>query len=90
MDVPDWSTAVASMIGLGVGIDYALLILTRHRAALATGLEPRAAAVEAVTTAGHSVLIAGTTVVISLLGLFLMGLSYLQGVALSAMLRRAR
>ena len=35
MDVPDWSTAVASMIGLGVGIDYALLILTRHRAALA-------------------------------------------------------
>ncbi len=84
MDVPDWSTAVASMIGLGVGIDYALLILTRHRAALATGLEPRAAVVEAVTTAGHSVLIAGTTVVISLLGLFLMGLSYLQGVALSA------
>ena len=84
MDVPDWSTAVASMIGLGVGIDYALLILTRHRAALATGLEPRAAAVEAVSTAGHSVLIAGTTVVISLLGLFLMGLSYLQGVALSA------
>ena len=84
MDVPDWSTAVASMIGLGVGIDYALLILTRHRAALATGLEPRAAAVEAVTTAGHSVLVAGTTVVISLLGLFLMGLSYLQGVALSA------
>jgi putative drug exporter of the RND superfamily len=84
MDVPDWSTAVASMIGLGVGIDYALLILTRHRAALANGLEPRAAAVEAVSTAGHSVLIAGTTVVISLLGLFLMGLGYLQGVALSA------
>ena len=84
MDVPDWSTAVASMIGLGVGIDYALLILTRHRAALAAGLEPRAAAVEAVSTAGHSVLVAGTTVVISLLGLFLMGLSYLQGVALSA------
>ena len=84
MDVPDWSTAVASMIGLGVGIDYALLILTRHRAALAAGKEPRDAVVEAVSTAGHSVLVAGTTVVISLLGLFLMGLSYLQGVALSA------
>jgi len=84
MDVPDWSTAVASMIGLGVGIDYALLILTRHRAALAAGSEPREAVVEAVSTAGHSVLVAGTTVVISLLGLFLMGLSYLQGVALSA------
>ena len=84
MDVPDWSTAVASMIGLGVGIDYALLILTRHRAALATGSSRATAVVEAVSTAGHSVLIAGTTVVISLLGLFLMGLSYLQGVALSA------
>ena len=56
MDVPDWSTAVASMIGLGVGIDYALLILTRHRAALAAGREPREAVVEAVSTAGHSVL----------------------------------
>jgi len=84
MDVPDWSTAVASMLGLGVGIDYALLILTRHRAALGAGKPPRDAVVEAVTTAGHSVLVAGTTVVISLLGLFLMGLSYLQGVALSA------
>ena len=84
MDVPDWSTAVASMIGLGVGIDYALLILTRHRSALAAGKTPREAVVEAVSTAGHSVLVAGTTVVISLLGLFLMGLSYLQGVALSA------
>ena len=84
MDVPDWSTAVASMLGLGVGIDYALLILTRHRAALGAGKPPRVAVVEAVTTAGHSVLVAGTTVVISLLGLFLMGLSYLQGVALSA------
>ncbi len=86
MDVPDWSTAVASMIGLGVGIDYALLIVTRHRAALAAGREPREAVVEAISTAGHSVLVAGTTVVISLLGLFLMGLSYLQGVALSASL----
>ncbi len=84
MDVPDWSTAVASMIGLGVGIDYALLILTRHRSSLAAGKTPREAVAEAVSTAGHSVLVAGTTVVISLLGLFLMGLSYLQGVALSA------
>ena len=84
MDVPDWSTAVASMLGIGVGIDYALLILTRHRAALAGGKSVRDSIVEAVSTAGHSVLVAGTTVVISLLGLFLMGLSYLQGVALSA------
>ena len=78
------------MIGIGVGIDYALLILTRYRAALARGLEPREAAVEAIATAGRSVLVAGTTVVISLLGLFLMGLTYLHGVALSRDLRRAR
>ena len=48
-----------SMIGLGVGIDYALLILTRHRAAMARGREPRDAVVEAISTAGHSVLVAG-------------------------------
>ena len=74
------------MMGLGVGIDYALLILTRHRAAMAAGREPRDAAVEAISTAGRSVLVAGATVVISLLGLFLMGLPYLYGAALAAML----
>ena len=84
MDVPDWAPALASMLGIGVGIDYALLIVTRYRAALAAGREPRAAVGESVATAGRSVLIAGTTVVISLLGLFLMGLPYLYGAALSA------
>ena len=84
MDVPDWAPALASMLGIGVGIDYALLIVTRYRAALAAGREPRAAVSESVATAGRSVLIAGTTVVISLLGLFLMGLPYLYGAALSA------
>ena len=84
LDVPDWAPALASMLGIGVGIDYALLIVTRYRAALTAGQEPRAAIAEAVTTAGRSVLIAGTTVVISLLGLFLMGLPYLYGAALAA------
>jgi RND superfamily putative drug exporter len=84
MKVPDWAPALASMLGIGVGIDYALLIVTRYRAALAHGREPRAALTEAVATGGRSVLIAGTTVVISLLGLFLMGLPYLYGAALSA------
>ena len=84
IDVPDWAPALASMLGIGVGIDYALLIVTRHRAALAAGADPRAAVGEAITTAGRSVLIAGTTVVISLLGLFLMGLPYLYGAALAA------
>jgi len=83
MDVPDWAPALASMLGIGVGIDYALLIITRYRAALAGGREPRAAVAEAITTAGRSVLIAGTTVVISLLGLMLMGLPYLYGAAVA-------
>ena len=70
------------MLGIGVGIDYALLILTRYRAA-GGGIE---AIREAVGVAGRSVLIAGLTVVISLLGLFAMGLTYLYGVALAAII----
>jgi RND superfamily putative drug exporter len=82
--VPDWAPALASMLGIGVGIDYALLIVTRYRGALAAGRDVRGALAEALSTAGRSVLIAGTTVVISLLGLFLMDLPYLYGAALSA------
>jgi RND superfamily putative drug exporter len=84
VDVPEWAPAVAGLMGIGVGIDYSLLILTRFRAALAAGRERREAIIEAITTAGRSVLIAGITVVVSLLGLFFMGVSYLRGVALSA------
>ena len=84
--MPEWAPAVAGLIGIGVGIDYALLILTRFRAALRAGTEPRAAVVEAVSTAGRSTLVAGTTVVISVLGLALVGVSYLQGVAAAASL----
>ena len=86
LPTPDWSSTVAAMLGIGVGIDYALLILTRYRAALAAGAEPLDAISEAVGAAGRSVLIAGTTVVISLLGLFAMGLTYLYGVALAAII----
>src|SRR5262249_14837853 len=78
-------STVAAMLGIGVGIDYALLILTRYRAALET-VEPIEAIGEAVGAAGRSVLVAGTTVVISLLGLFAMGLTYLYGVALAAII----
>jgi RND superfamily putative drug exporter len=84
INVPDWAPALSSMLGIGVGIDYALLIVTRYRAAIGHGRAPREAVAESVTTAGRSVLIAGTTVVISLLGLFLMGLPYLYGAALAA------
>ncbi|MGH2823222.1 MAG: MMPL family transporter [Thermoleophilaceae bacterium] len=86
VDVPDWTTAVSGLIGIGVGIDYALLVLTRFRAAMNAGKDRHDAVVEAVTTAGRSVIIAGGTVVIAVLGLFLTGLPYMYGVAISASL----
>ena len=86
IDVPSFATAIAGVVGIGVGIDYTLLILTRFRSALASGSDPHAAVVEAVTTAGRSVLVAGATVVISFLGLFLLGVSFLYGVAVSVSL----
>jgi putative drug exporter of the RND superfamily len=84
IDTPEFAPAVAGLIGIGVGIDYALLVLSRFRTALDGGADTRASIVEAVSTAGRSVLIAGSTVVISVLGLFLMGTSFLGGVAVSA------
>ena len=84
VDVPDWTTAVSGLIGIGVGIDYALLVLTRFRAAMNDGKDRHDAVVEAVTTAGRSVIIAGATVVIAVLGLALTGLPYMYGVAISA------
>jgi RND superfamily putative drug exporter len=86
LNVPDWTTAVSGLIGIGVGIDYALLVLTRFRTAMQAGKDRHDAVVEAVTTAGRSVLIAGSTVVIAVLGLFLTGLPYMYGVAISASL----
>jgi putative drug exporter of the RND superfamily len=86
IDVPDWTLAVAGLIGIGVGIDYALLVLTRFRSAMNAGKDRHDAVVEAVTTAGRSVIIAGSTVVIAVLGLFLTGLPYMYGVAISASL----
>jgi putative drug exporter of the RND superfamily len=84
IDVPDWTTAVSGLIGIGVGVDYALLVLTRFRAAMSHGKDRHDAVVEAVTTAGRSVIIAGATVVIAMLGLVLTGLPYMYGVAISA------
>jgi RND superfamily putative drug exporter len=84
VDVPDWTTAVSGLIGIGVGIDYSLLVLTRFRSAMKAGKDRHDAVVEAVTTAGRSVIIAGATVVIAVLGLALTGLPYMYGVALSA------
>jgi putative drug exporter of the RND superfamily len=86
VDVPDFGVRIATMIGIGVGIDYALFIVTRYRSALAEGREPRQAVELAGTTAGRAVMFAGSTVVISLFGLLLMGRSYLWGVALATSL----
>ncbi len=86
IDTPDFAPAIAGLIGIGVGIDYALLVLTRFRTALIGGADVREAVVEAVTTAGRSVIVAGGTVVVSILGLAFTGVSFLYGVALSASL----
>ena len=86
MQVPDFAPAIAGLLGIGVGIDYALLVLTRFRTALEGGAGVQGAIVEATGTAGRSVLVAGSTVLISVLGLFLMGVGYLQGVAVSTSL----
>ena len=82
LPVPDWSTSLATMIGIGVGIDYALLMVTRFREWRAAGLDPENATVATLDTAGRSVLLAGGTVIISMLGLFGMGLSFMRGAAL--------
>jgi RND superfamily putative drug exporter len=81
LSVPDFTPQLASMIGIGVGIDYALFIVTRYRQQLSHGAEPDMAVVVAIKTAGKAVLFAGTTVVISLLGILLMGFSFVEGIA---------
>jgi RND superfamily putative drug exporter len=80
---PDFTVLVAALIGLGVGIDYALFIVTRYKDSLQDGEEPESATVKAITTAGHAVLFAGTTVVIALLGLVVMGQRLMTGVAIA-------
>ncbi|MDA1001762.1 MAG: MMPL family transporter [Chloroflexi bacterium] len=82
--VPDFATTLGAMIGLGVGIDYALIIVTRYREGLASGLTPEAATERALDTAGRAVFFAGITVVISLLGMLLMGLSFVSGLGIGA------
>jgi RND superfamily putative drug exporter len=85
-DTADFALQLAAMIGLGVGIDYALFIFTRFRNGLDDGMEPREAVVRAVDTAGRAVLFAGLTVIISLLGMLLLGVTFLYGVAIAAAL----
>jgi RND superfamily putative drug exporter len=82
--VPEYTTPVMMLVGLGVGIDYALLIFSRYRHELLKGTaDPKVVALD---TAGRSVMFAGCTVVIALLGLLALGLGSLQGVALGVTL----
>ena len=81
LDVPDWAPVLASMLGIALGIDYALLMVTRFREWRAAGLDPEAATVATMDTAGRAVLVAGGTVMVSMLGLFAMGLSFMTGAA---------
>ena len=83
MDVPEWTPNMASMIGLGVGIDYALFIVTRFREGLADGLTVDDAAGRANATAGLSVIFAGGTVVIAILGLAMAGIPFMTAAAVA-------
>ncbi len=83
--IPSFAPQLASMIGLGVGIDYALLLVTRHREHLARGMEIEEAAARSVATAGRAVIFAGGTVVIAILGLIVAGIPFMTaaGVGIS-------
>ena len=81
-NMPDFTTQAVLMISIGVGIDYALFIVTRYRETLAKGHDPETAVVTALDTAGRAVLFAGSTVVIALLGLLILNTETFRGVAI--------
>jgi len=82
--MPDFAIQIGAMIGLGVGIDYALFIVTRYRNALNVGHQPMDAVGIAIDTAGRAVVFAGLTVVVSLLGMLLIGLPFISGLGVGA------
>src|SRR4051812_18219149 len=84
IDIATFAPTLATLIGLGVGIDYALFVVTRHRNAIKAGREPEAACVRALNTSGRAVLFAGGTVIVALLGLLVLGVSFLNGVAVAS------
>ncbi|HEY3882333.1 MAG TPA: MMPL family transporter [Trebonia sp.] len=84
MGISSVSTELAVLIGLGVGVDYGLFIISRHRDAVKDGLSYEDAAALAVRTSGRTVLLAGLTVVIALLGQFALGVTFLYGLSVSS------
>ncbi len=85
IDIPSWAPVIGSMVGLGVGIDYALFLVVRHREYLARGMTVAESAGRAAATAGRAVVFAGGTVVIAILGLAVAGIPFLTagGIAIS-------
>jgi putative drug exporter of the RND superfamily len=83
MPVASFAPEVATLVALGVGVDYSLFVVSRHRTGLLAGQGPEEAAVIALNTSGRAVLLAGTTVCVAILGLFALQVSFLYGVAVS-------
>jgi putative drug exporter of the RND superfamily len=84
VNMASFSAQLSLLIGLGVGVDYALFIVTRYRQGLRRGKSVQEAIVDAVDTSGRAVMFAGMTVCIALLGMFALGVSFLYGVAIAA------
>jgi putative drug exporter of the RND superfamily len=84
ISIATFSPTLATLIGLGVGIDYSLFVVTRHRNAIKAGRTPAAACERALNTSGRAVLFAGATVIVALLGLLVLGVSFLNGVGIAA------
>src|SRR3954470_19954737 len=84
IDIATFSPILATLIGLGVGIDYSLFVVTRHRNAIIAGRDPEAACERAMNTSGRAVLFAGATVIVALLGLLVLGVNFLNGVAIAS------
>ena len=89
LKMPQFASELTVLIGLGVGVDYALFIVTRHRQGLIAGHDKEVSIVNAVNTSGRAVLFAGIIVCIALLGMFALGVSYLYGLAIAASTRRS-
>jgi putative drug exporter of the RND superfamily len=84
VSIPSAGPTLGILIGLGVGIDYALFIVTRHRNNLKAGMSTQDAAVRALNTSGRAVLFAGTTVCVALLGMLVLRISYISGLGIAA------
>jgi RND superfamily putative drug exporter len=83
IEMPTWAPQLAAMIGIGIGIDYALLLVTRHREHLARGMTVEESAARAVATAGQAAVFAGGTVVIAILGVAVAGIPFLTAVGIA-------